>query len=52
MLFPNAHPQNPVGIAAGDHPPENPAVVDDVDIVHQRMMIIMLMVGLLYYMFS
>ena len=32
MLFPNAHPQNPVGIAAGDHPPENPAVVDDVDI--------------------
>ena len=32
ILFPNAHPQNPVGIAAGDHPPENPAVVDDVDI--------------------
>ena len=32
MLFPNAHPQNPVRIAAGDHPPENPSVVDDVDI--------------------
>ena len=32
MLFPNALPQNPAGIAAGDHPPENPAVVDDVDI--------------------
>ena len=31
-LFPNAPSQNPVGIAAGDHPPENPAVVDDVDI--------------------
>ena len=32
MLFPNAHPQNPVGIAAGDHPPENPAVVEvDID---------------------
>ena len=28
MLFPNAPSQNPVGIAAGDHPPENPAVVD------------------------
>ena len=32
MLFPNAHPQNPVGMAAGDHPPENRAVVDDVQI--------------------
>ena len=32
MLFPNAHPQNPVRIAAGDHPPENPAVVVAADI--------------------
>ena len=31
-LFRNAHPQNPVDMAAGDHPPENPAVVDDADI--------------------
>ena len=32
ILFPNAHPQNPVRIAAGDHPPENPAVVVAADI--------------------
>ena len=27
-LFPNAYPQNPVDMAAGDHPRENPAVVE------------------------
>ena len=32
MLFPNAHSQNPVDMAAGDHPQESPAVVDDADI--------------------
>ena len=32
ILFPTAHPQNSVGMTAGDHPRENPAVVDDVDI--------------------
>ena len=32
MLFPNTHPQNPVDMAAGDHPQESLAVVDDADI--------------------
>ena len=32
MLLPNAHPQTPVNMAAGDHPKESFAVVDDADI--------------------
>ena len=32
ILFPYAHPQNQVGMTAGDHPQESPAVVDDADI--------------------
>ena len=36
MLFPNAYRQKPVSIAAGDNPPENPAVVDDVPITSEE----------------
>ena len=36
MLFPNAFYQKPASIAAGDNPPENPAVVDDVPITSEE----------------